>query len=316
MSDTGNSVGAVLLEFAARAPELLRGWPALEHVYWGPQYSREEIAAELAKAGLAQNPLAEPALVDAAARAIHDGKVVGWFQGRMEFGPRALGNRSMLARPTDASINDWLNQRLDRSEFMPFAPSVLAEHADALFEGVAKARHTAEFMTITFDVRPEWRCAHSGGRARGRHGAAAAGARRDQSALSQADQRLSRALRHSAGAQHQLQRARRTHRLRARRSGARLRRAACRLPRHRTVLAGGRGKLGRHSSHLRPTTITRRCWSCSAARPRAASSTCRPVRARSRRNWSSSAMATSIAWTSTPRLSCCATRRCISRSTM
>jgi len=157
MSDTGNSIGAVLLEYAARAPELLRGWGPLEHVYWGPEYSREEIAVELAAAQLPQNLLAEDALIDAAAQAIHAGKVVGWFQGRMEFGPRALGNRSMLARPTDASINDWLNQRLDRSEFMPFAPSVLAEHADALFEGVAKARHTAEFMTITFDARLEWR---------------------------------------------------------------------------------------------------------------------------------------------------------------
>jgi carbamoyltransferase len=82
--------------------------------------------------------------------------VVGWFQGRMEFGPRALGNRSMLARPTESAINNWLNERLDRSEFMPFAPSVLAEHADDIFIGVDKARHTAEFMTITFDVRPQW----------------------------------------------------------------------------------------------------------------------------------------------------------------
>ena len=63
----------------------------------------------------------------------------------------------MLARATDTKINDWLNERLDRSEFMPFAPSVLADHADDIFEGVEKARHTAEFMTITFDVKPEWR---------------------------------------------------------------------------------------------------------------------------------------------------------------
>jgi len=75
----------------------------------------------------------------------------------MEFGPRALGNRSMLARATDVKINDWLNERLDRSEFMPFAPSVLAEYADDIFLGVDKARHTAEFMTITFDVKTEWR---------------------------------------------------------------------------------------------------------------------------------------------------------------
>jgi carbamoyltransferase len=157
MSDTGNSVGAVLLAFAAHRPELLRETARLAHVYWGPEYSREQIAFELAAAGLPQNPLQERTLIDTAAQAIHAGKVVGWFQGRMEFGPRALGNRSMLARPTESAINDWLNERLDRSEFMPFAPSVLAEHADALFEGVAKARHTAEFMTITFDVRPEWR---------------------------------------------------------------------------------------------------------------------------------------------------------------
>jgi carbamoyltransferase len=157
MSDTGNSIGAVLLEHAARSPQLLCDHAPLAHVYLGPEYDPEQIATELVEAGLPQNLLQEEALISAAAQAIHSGKVVGWFQGRMEFGPRALGNRSMLARPTDVSINDWLNQRLDRSEFMPFAPSVLAEHAGAIFEGVEKARHTAEFMTITFDVRPEWR---------------------------------------------------------------------------------------------------------------------------------------------------------------
>ena len=76
-------------------------------------------------------------------------------KGRMEFGPRALGNRSMLAQPTEKGINDWLNQRLDRSEFMPFAPSVLEERAEELFENIPKARHAAAFMTITFDVKPE-----------------------------------------------------------------------------------------------------------------------------------------------------------------
>lgn len=158
MSDTGNSVGAVLLDLAERDPE---GFAALSHpletVYWGPSYTDEAIAACLAQAGVTAQKLDEADLVDAAADAIHAGRVIGWFQGRMEFGPRALGNRSMLARPTDASINDWLNQRLERSEFMPFAPSVLEEHAHALFENVDKARHTARFMTITFDVRPEWR---------------------------------------------------------------------------------------------------------------------------------------------------------------
>lgn len=157
MSDTGNSIGAVLLDLAASDPAALAGNTPLVDVYLGPAYDDNEIAAALAADGLVATRLSEGDLVSVAARAIHDGRVVGWFQGRMEFGPRALGNRSMLARPTESAINDWLNERLDRSEFMPFAPSVLAEHADALFIGVEKARHAAEFMTITFDVKPEWR---------------------------------------------------------------------------------------------------------------------------------------------------------------
>lgn len=159
MSDTGNPVGAILLDHVNQmnnAGIACRG-EALRDVYWGPEYSDEEICEALARAGVKAERLDEESLIGRAASSIHAGRIVGWFQGRMEFGPRALGNRSMLARPTEGKINDWLNQRLDRSEFMPFAPSVLAEHADEVFIGVDKARHTAEFMTITFDVRPEWR---------------------------------------------------------------------------------------------------------------------------------------------------------------
>ena len=157
MSDTGNCIGAVLLDIAARDLTALRRLSPLEHVYLGPQFSESEIAAALDQAALHGTRLDEDSLIARSAAAIHDGKVLGWFQGRMEFGPRALGNRSMLARATDTSINDWLNERLDRSEFMPFAPSILAEHADEVFLGVGKARHTAEFMTVTFDVQADWR---------------------------------------------------------------------------------------------------------------------------------------------------------------
>lgn len=158
MSDTGNSVGAALLEMKKHCPEdFSTGRKPLGSVYWGPEFSPEEIEPALRLKDLAFQRMDEETLVRNAAQAIHNGKVVGWFQGRMEFGPRALGNRSMLARPTKADINDWLNQRLDRSEFMPFAPSALEEHADDLFENAAKARHAAQFMTITFDVKPEWR---------------------------------------------------------------------------------------------------------------------------------------------------------------
>ena len=75
----------------------------------------------------------------------------------MEYGPRALGNRSILADPTDRSINNWLNKRLRRTEFMPFAPSCLASEAGTIFEGYSANQYPAEFMTITFDVNPEWR---------------------------------------------------------------------------------------------------------------------------------------------------------------
>ena len=72
----------------------------------------------------------------------------------MEYGPRALGNRSILYQPTDPSVNDWLNKRLVRTEFMPFAPVTMVEYADQCYEGLNGARYPAHFMTITFDCTP------------------------------------------------------------------------------------------------------------------------------------------------------------------
>ena len=158
MSDAGNCIGAALLALEERDPGFLaRGAPGLSDVYLGPAFPEEAVRAEVERRGLKHERLEEPALIEHVARALHDGRVVGWFQGRMEFGPRALGNRSMLARATVASINQTLNRRLVRTEFMPFAPSCLAEHADELFVNAGKARHAAEFMTVTFDVVPAWR---------------------------------------------------------------------------------------------------------------------------------------------------------------
>lgn len=157
MSDTGNAVGAAVMNWLETPTNRAKPVPALHDVYWGPEFTDEQIASYLQAENLPLNKLETSELVDKAAACIHGGKIVGWFQGRMEFGPRALGNRSMLARPTKSDINNWLNDRLDRSEFMPFAPSVLAEKADEIFIGVEKARHTAEFMTVTFDTKPEWR---------------------------------------------------------------------------------------------------------------------------------------------------------------
>ncbi len=157
MSDTGNSVGAAILALDQVEPGFLgRAKCQLDTVYWGTDPSREEIKAELDRRGLQYEELPFDEVVERTAQAMHKSQVVGWFQGPMEFGPRALGNRSMVAAPTDRSINTWLNERLERTEFMPFAPSALAEYADELFEAVEPGRHTAEFMTITYDVKPEW----------------------------------------------------------------------------------------------------------------------------------------------------------------
>jgi carbamoyltransferase len=158
MSDTGNSVGAALLALADLHPDAFaRGRRALDTVYWGPVYDDDEIRQALDAVGARHQRLSAEELVEHAARAIHEGLVVGWFQGRMEFGPRALGNRSIVASPVDATINRRLNDRLSRTEFMPFAPSVLAEHASAIFADVGPAAHTAEFMTTTLEVTPPWR---------------------------------------------------------------------------------------------------------------------------------------------------------------
>ena len=87
------------------------------------------------------------------ARLLNEGFVIGRINGKMEYGPRALGNRSILAHPFNKEVNDTLNKRLSRTEFMPFAPSVLAEKADEYYEGGSNALYPGEFMTITMNVK-------------------------------------------------------------------------------------------------------------------------------------------------------------------
>jgi carbamoyltransferase len=149
MSDEGIAAGAALVRHAE-----MNGWEpqdraCIDHVYLGPEFSDEEIEkaldaaeVEFAKAG---------DMAKEVATLLADGKVVARFAGRMEYGPRALGNRSILYRPDSPSVNDWLNERLQRTEFMPFAPATLAEDAAGYFVGIEGAENTARFMTITFD---------------------------------------------------------------------------------------------------------------------------------------------------------------------
>lgn len=121
----------------------------ISDVYWGPEYSEVEIETALRKAGLTfERPSHLPRHI---ATKIHEGLVVARFAGRMEYGPRALGNRSILYHGREPKVNQWLNKRLGRTEFMPFAPVTLWEEAPHCYQNLSGARYTAEFMTITFD---------------------------------------------------------------------------------------------------------------------------------------------------------------------
>jgi len=122
--------------------------------YTGPEFSAEEIRRELENSDLKFEEYSDGELTGRAARDIADGAVVGWFQGRMEFGPRALGNRSIVADPRRADMKDILNQRIKKREpFRPFAPSILAEHVADYFEQT----HPAPTMLMVYQIKPERR---------------------------------------------------------------------------------------------------------------------------------------------------------------
>jgi carbamoyltransferase len=155
MGDGGAAYGAAIYSEVRRKgyyPVQTR----LEDVYLGPDYPDEQIMSELEKDPRITFHRSDDVAAETA-KHIAEGRIVGWFQGRMEYGPRALGHRSILASPVDATINKWLNDRMRRTEFMPFAPSCLYEYADQLFEiRKPSLKRPAEFMTITFRMRDEW----------------------------------------------------------------------------------------------------------------------------------------------------------------
>ncbi len=147
MTDQGISMGAGL--YWLRQQGLVDS-AKLESIYLGPGYDDERIASALSKAGLKPE---QPADIEAAAvDALLDGKVVARYSGRMEYGLRALGNRTIMYGTTEPAVNQWLNQRLGRSEFMPFAPVCLAEHTQHCFEGTAGGELAGRYMTVTFDA--------------------------------------------------------------------------------------------------------------------------------------------------------------------
>jgi carbamoyltransferase len=149
MSDGGVGVGAALALYSD-----LRGLePArLPNVYLGPDYSSRQLEDALRASGL---PFRHSKHVEAdIADLLVANKVVARFNGGMEFGPRALGNRSILYPALEPDVNKWLNARLKRTEFMPFAPVTLDDHANELYENIDRVRYTAQFMTVTTDCTP------------------------------------------------------------------------------------------------------------------------------------------------------------------
>ncbi len=129
----------------------------MNHAHWGPDFDAGSILETLRRVGAVFRTYSdESELVEAAARMIADGLVIGWFQGRMEFGPRALGSRSLLADPRDARMKDVINAKVKfRESFRPFAPAVLKEHAHEYFE-MPKGMDMP-FMLLVPRVRPEMR---------------------------------------------------------------------------------------------------------------------------------------------------------------
>ncbi|MDQ3069291.1 MAG: carbamoyltransferase [Acidobacteriota bacterium] len=156
MGDEGLGIGAAWHTALTRYGATPARQP---HMYWGPEYTEQEMSAALAAHGLKAERLDDRDLADRLAVRLAGGEVAAVCRGRLELGPRALGHRTILYQTGDASVNDWLNKRLDRTEFMPFAPVTLAEHADACYEGLDKYRHAAEFMTVTSTCTPSMRAA-------------------------------------------------------------------------------------------------------------------------------------------------------------
>ena len=157
--DAGGAIGAAFVAWHALSGQ--RSF-SMDHAYWGPQFDEAAFgdvlkarSADLnGEACVAEKITDEALLCRRAAQAVADGKVVGWFQGRMEWGPRALGNRSILGDPRRADMKDILNSKIKRREsFRPFAPSILREAVPAWFE----TDDDVPFMMQVYAIRPEKR---------------------------------------------------------------------------------------------------------------------------------------------------------------
>src|SRR2546427_7475353 len=150
--DAGTSIGAAL--YVQHQELKLPRCFEMRHVYYGPDHSDGEILRDLEAASCKYHKLAEEDLINHTVEAIAQGSIVGWFQGRMEFGPRALGNRSILADPRRKDMKEILNSRIKyREPFRPFCPSILAERLGEYFE----TDYPSPFMVMAYKIKPQQR---------------------------------------------------------------------------------------------------------------------------------------------------------------
>lgn len=171
MSDGGLALGAAFYHLSClKNNEGGKFIPRpLPDVYFGPDYSVDQIEKALKDNNLKYVKLNNPA--KEVAELIFNNKIIALFTGRMEYGPRALGSRSIIYAPIDPSANDWLNKKLHRSEFMPFAPVTMIEHIKENYIGIVDDPLAAKYMTITYHCTDKMKkdapaCVHIDGTAR------------------------------------------------------------------------------------------------------------------------------------------------------
>jgi len=144
-SDAGLSLGGAYMVTDAQGGQIA----PMHDVYYGPEYSDDEILEALKMTNVKYSIIDN--IAEYAAKRVSEDKIVGWYQGRMEFGPRALGNRSILANPCNPDMQDIVNEKIKfREKFRPFTPSVLEEEVPKLFEGKMQV---SPYMTITYDAK-------------------------------------------------------------------------------------------------------------------------------------------------------------------
>jgi len=155
--DAGGALGAAFVahhHFQNQPRKLNGGMDSMKGSYLGPEFRQDDIEKRLGAAGAKFNVLSHEEIIDMTSTALSEGKAVGWFQGRMEFGPRALGSRSILGDPRDPAMQKTLNLRVKfRESFRPFAPSVLGEHVSDWFD----LNENSPYMLLVDSVRKNHR---------------------------------------------------------------------------------------------------------------------------------------------------------------